>query len=331
MDFLTSGGNVSCRVEGGIIDARMFLLPLADSHQQLTIIEVSWPSSDGAHAVILRMPAPASLEEAPIGLLDALRASFPSTAPTRHAWDDESGDESGNGGGREENAPRVPTGVLPRDSYAPPGARANAVPCEVAAVPAELTAGLTNAGTGSTSSADSGSGSGWDFFQATAAAGGVVAARATALFCVRHALPPAGLWLPLRSSASFSQSPGGGMRWTVMSAGGAAAEEGGWANAGATPAETLASLRRRLATGSFRDLLPPTRVWSDVATAYALDASLALRVRKGAAAGVLPLKDVFIPLAASPGAAAAAAAGGGGGVETPKLGSTPKYYSTGFL
>jgi hypothetical protein len=290
----------------GVIDARLFLYPL-NSTQQLTIVEINWPLSLG-NTVVIRVPAPASLSILPVipGLFESLSACFPSTAPTRHAWDDDSGtDERGGGGG--DASLRIPSGSLPSDVHVPHGVRAEAVHCDTDAVPIEITAGLSNI-------------KDWAFFSATAAtvetstttttasSSSSSSLRASTFFSIEHALiPTIGLWLPLTNKSGGVAKA---VRWTAFSAGGLSMEDGGWGNAGASPSESLGALRRRLATGSFRDIHSPTKTWTEIAEQYAFDTNLVLRVRRGAG-GLLPTHDVFIQLAH----------GGGGsdhrGFETP--------------
>lgn len=275
----------------GVIDARFFLYPL-NSTQQQTIVEINWPLSLG-NTLVIRVPAPASLSILPVlpGLFESLLACFPSTAPTRHAWDDDgSGDERGS------FYNQIPSGSLPSDVHVPHGVRAEAVHCDTDAVPVQVTAGLANV-------------KDWAFFCATAAPQIASSSlRASTFFSVEHALiPTIGLWLPLTNNSSVVEA--NAVRWTAFSAGGLSTEDGGWGNAGASPSESLGALRRRLSTGSFRDIHPPTRSWMEVAEQYAFDTNLTLRVRRGAG-GLLPTHDVFIHMAHG-------GSGGQSGLETP--------------
>jgi hypothetical protein len=150
-------------------------------------------------------------------------------------------------------------------------------------------------------------GGAWASVRARAA--GAPGAPAAAFFALRHALDGArGLFLPLPR--------GGALRWAAYSVGAARRVDGGWASAGATPAEMLGDLRRRLATGSFRDVRAPRAQWGGEGAAAAGAAGAAalrelfggappggaLRVRRGGSA--LPEDDVFFPLVCTPSPAA---------------------------
>ena len=132
---------------------------------------------------------------------------------------------------------------------------------------------------------------------ARARAAGAPGAPAAAFFALRHALDGArGLFLPLPR--------GGALRWAAYSVGAARRADGGWASAGATPAEMLGDLRRRLATGSFRDVRAPRAQWGGEGAAALRELfggappGGALRVRRGGSA--LPEEDVFFPLVCAP-------------------------------
>lgn len=265
------------------ISARFFLYP-ASSTEQLTVVELGWDSR-ALHALTLRFPGPIISFEAgvPAGLLDSLVGCFPSTAPRKNAWDDDSGDECGAIGG---DIVRIPTGARASDTPLPAGARAEV-----------RIRSATQVG-GDPRRAAENKGDEWIFCTAQAPAQvssqsppEAVVHRLTAFFCVRHRLSVAGLWLPLSST---SAAPSRNLRWVAFSAGGVSLEEGGWNSAGSTPCEALGALRRRLATGSFRDIHAPTLLWPDVAQRYALNASLTLRVRKGE--GPPPTADVYFPV-----------------------------------
>jgi hypothetical protein len=241
------------------------------------VVELGWDAR-AMHSVTLRFPGPTiSLETSvPAGLLDSLVRCFPSTAPMKHAWDDDSDDdECSDFGGNV----RIPTGARASDTPLPAGARAEVrirSATQVGGDPRRAAEKKVEEWVYCTAQAPS---------QAPTEA---VVHRLTALFCVRHRLSVAGLWLPLSAA---SAAPSRHLRWIAFSAGGVSLEEGGWNSAGSTPGEALGALRRRLATGSFRDIHAPTLFWPDVAQRYELNASLTLRVRRGE--GPPPTSDVY--------------------------------------
>lgn len=272
MDFLSNGIPIPAPPDASV---RAFISPVG-STAQLTLLDVYFSGCD----VLVRIPSPASVPapfsaDACSALFSALIACFPATTPRVNAWDDSDNEDAASGG-------RV-RGALPSDTGPPASSASSFSLVSAADVAAVLSGAAPSLPTASNE---------WSYLVTRGVADG---GPTRATVAVVHARPRGGgLWLPLRTRAGVGARAK--LHWQLFNAGGGDRPEGGWASAGTTPGEHFSDLRRRLATGSYRELTPPLRTWADVVAADAWPAdlprpaaALQLRRRVGLSA---PTEDV---------------------------------------
>lgn len=244
MDFLSNGTPIPAPADASV---RVFVSPVG-SFEQLTLLDVYFSGCD----VLVRIPSPASAPapfsaDACSAHFAALLSCFPTTSPRVNAWDDSDDDTA-----RDTTGFARVRGALPSDAGPPPSSATS----DFSLVNATNVAAALGGAAPSLPAAASE----WAYLVTRGIAGG---GPTRATVAVVHARPrDGGLWLPLRTRAGVGARAK--LNWLMFNVGGLDRPEGGWASAGTTPSEHFSDLRRRLATGSYRELMPPQRTWADV-------------------------------------------------------------------